>query len=144
MIRLQHPLDNEAQPAVAGTTTTVASSRALRHSQAHQLRRRRSTHTQPRNVQPRDVVARDDAVELVVAQRQMTITLPWPFFASLLMTILLCIHYSYFASTISPLATARQSLATMAGIPEGFTMLPEGQEPVFSGVTIGNGAVVNI
>eukprot|EP00971_Amphidinium_carterae_P158500 3142093-Amphidinium_carterae.1 len=32
----------------------------------------------------------------------------------MLMTILLCIHYSYFGSTISPLATVRQSLATMA------------------------------
>eukprot|EP00971_Amphidinium_carterae_P011514 226830-Amphidinium_carterae.2 len=31
----------------------------------------------------------------------------------MLMTILLCIHYSYIGSTISPLATARQSLASM-------------------------------
>eukprot|EP00971_Amphidinium_carterae_P191779 3805161-Amphidinium_carterae.1 len=65
----------------------------------------------------------------------MTITLPWSFFASLLMTILLCIHYGYFGSTINPLATARQSLATMAGLSDGFTMLPEGHEPIVSGVT---------
>eukprot|EP00971_Amphidinium_carterae_P296318 5886111-Amphidinium_carterae.1 len=45
---------------------------------------------------------------------RVTLTLPWSFFASLLMTILLCIHYSYFGSTMSPLATARQSFATMA------------------------------
>eukprot|EP00971_Amphidinium_carterae_P215662 4280800-Amphidinium_carterae.1 len=32
----------------------------------------------------------------------------------MLMTILLCINYSYFGSTISPLATARQAFATMA------------------------------
>eukprot|EP00971_Amphidinium_carterae_P351069 6491895-Amphidinium_carterae.1 len=61
----------------------------------------------------RDNLARDNAVELVFAQRQMTITLPWSFFVSLLMTILLCIHYRYFGSTISPLATARQ-FVTMA------------------------------
>eukprot|EP00971_Amphidinium_carterae_P246321 4892498-Amphidinium_carterae.1 len=67
MIGLHHPQDTEAQPAVAGTTTTVATIRAMRHSQAQQLRRRRSTGTPPRNVQPqRDIVARDNAVELVV------------------------------------------------------------------------------
>eukprot|EP00971_Amphidinium_carterae_P221596 4398712-Amphidinium_carterae.1 len=87
----------------------------MRHSQAQQLRqRRRAMLTLPRNVQQRDIVASDNDVELVLAQRVMTITLPWSFFASLLMTILLCIHYSYFGSTISPLATVRQSLATMA------------------------------
>eukprot|EP00971_Amphidinium_carterae_P136653 2707514-Amphidinium_carterae.1 len=32
----------------------------------------------------------------------------------------------------------------MAGLPEGFTMLPEGQEPIYSGITIGNGAAVNV
>eukprot|EP00971_Amphidinium_carterae_P022374 441233-Amphidinium_carterae.1 len=79
--------------------------------------RRRAMLTPPRNVQTRDEVAIDNGSELVLAQRVMTITLPWSFFASLLRTILLCIHYSYFGSTISPLATARQSLATMAGLP---------------------------
>eukprot|EP00971_Amphidinium_carterae_P178352 3538188-Amphidinium_carterae.1 len=65
MIGLQLPIDTEAQPAVAGTTTTVATtSRAMRHSQAQQLRRRRATLTPPRNAQMRDVVARDNAVEL--------------------------------------------------------------------------------
>eukprot|EP00971_Amphidinium_carterae_P073561 1454512-Amphidinium_carterae.1 len=44
---------------------------------------------------------------MVMAQRVMTITLPWSFVASMLMTILL-------GSTISPLATVRHSLATMA------------------------------
>eukprot|EP00971_Amphidinium_carterae_P193402 3837804-Amphidinium_carterae.1 len=32
----------------------------------------------------------------------------------------------------------------MAGLPEGFAMLPEGQEPIYSGVTIGAGATVNV
>eukprot|EP00971_Amphidinium_carterae_P274165 5441085-Amphidinium_carterae.1 len=87
----------------------------MRHSQAKQLRqRRRATLTPPRNVQMRDVVARGNGDELVIAQKVMTFTLPWSFFASLLMTIPLCIHYSYFGSTISPLATVRHSLATMA------------------------------
>eukprot|EP00971_Amphidinium_carterae_P157559 3123405-Amphidinium_carterae.3 len=48
------------------------------------------------NAQPvgtcNEIVARDNAVKLAFAQRQMTITLPWSFFVSLLMTILLCIH----------------------------------------------------
>eukprot|EP00971_Amphidinium_carterae_P232989 4624240-Amphidinium_carterae.1 len=72
--------------------------------------------TPPRNVQ-RDIVAREDSTELVLAQRVRTITVPWSFFASLLMTILLCVHYSYFGSTISPLATVRQSLETMDQVP---------------------------
>eukprot|EP00971_Amphidinium_carterae_P111116 2200836-Amphidinium_carterae.1 len=56
MIGLQLPLDTEAQPAVAGTMTTVATtSRAMRHSQAQQSRRRRAMLTPPRNVQPRDL-----------------------------------------------------------------------------------------
>eukprot|EP00971_Amphidinium_carterae_P207338 4113601-Amphidinium_carterae.1 len=66
MIGLQQAIDTEAQPAVAGTTTTVAAtSRAMRHSQAQQLRqRRRAMLTPPRNVQPRDEVAIDNGVEL--------------------------------------------------------------------------------
>eukprot|EP00971_Amphidinium_carterae_P217810 4323848-Amphidinium_carterae.1 len=32
----------------------------------------------------------------------------------------------------------------MAGLPEGFAMLPEGQEAIYSGITIGNGAVANV
>eukprot|EP00971_Amphidinium_carterae_P250945 4981613-Amphidinium_carterae.1 len=132
MIGLQPSDNNEVQPVVA-TTTSATESRMLRQSQAQQMRRRRSTYTPPRNVQPwhelvaRDNLARDNSVELVFAQSQMTITLPWSFFVSLLMTILLCIHHSYFGSTISPLATARK-FATMAtsGIPstvaEGFAV----------------------
>eukprot|EP00971_Amphidinium_carterae_P039717 780168-Amphidinium_carterae.1 len=59
----------------------------MRQSQAQQLtlelRRRRSTYTPPRNVQQqREIVARDNAVELAFAQRQMTVTLPWSFFVS--------------------------------------------------------------
>eukprot|EP00971_Amphidinium_carterae_P235783 4679320-Amphidinium_carterae.1 len=60
--------------------------------------------TPPRNVQ-RDIVAREDNTQLVLAQRVRTITVPWSFFASLVMTTLLCSHCSYFGSTISPLAT---------------------------------------
>eukprot|EP00971_Amphidinium_carterae_P229073 4544020-Amphidinium_carterae.1 len=97
MIGLQHPTDNEAQPVDAGTPTTLATSRAMRQSQAGVCTKTDDNH-------------------------------PSSFFVSLLMTILLCIHYSYFGSTISPLATARKSFATMAGIPGDFTMLPEGQE----------------
>eukprot|EP00971_Amphidinium_carterae_P349710 6491169-Amphidinium_carterae.2 len=41
------------------------------------MRRRRSTYTPPRNVQPqRQLLARDNSVELAFAQRQMTITPP--------------------------------------------------------------------
>eukprot|EP00971_Amphidinium_carterae_P146275 2899473-Amphidinium_carterae.1 len=65
MIGLQHHIDNEAQPVVAGTPTTLATSRAMRQSHAQQLRRRRSTFTPPRNVQQqRELVARDNTVEL--------------------------------------------------------------------------------
>eukprot|EP00971_Amphidinium_carterae_P348808 6490681-Amphidinium_carterae.1 len=99
MIGLHQPTDNEAQPVVAVTPTTLATSRAMRQPQAQQLRRRRSTYTPPRNVQQqRDIVARDNAVELAFAQRQMTITLPWSFFASLLMTIIVTIYYCAFTT----------------------------------------------
>eukprot|EP00971_Amphidinium_carterae_P338969 6476543-Amphidinium_carterae.1 len=80
MIGLQPALDTEVQPMVAETTTTSATSRsrAMRHSQAQQLRqRRRAMLTPPRNVQQRDIVAGDNDVELVLAQRRvMTFTLP--------------------------------------------------------------------
>eukprot|EP00971_Amphidinium_carterae_P246652 4898882-Amphidinium_carterae.1 len=32
----------------------------------------------------------------------------------------------------------------MAGLPDGFTMLPEGHEPIVSGVTIASGNTINI
>eukprot|EP00971_Amphidinium_carterae_P302386 6008654-Amphidinium_carterae.1 len=78
MIGLRQPTDNEEQPVVLGTASTLASNRAMRQSQALQLRRRRSSFTPPpRNVQQRrELAARDNAVELAFAQRQMTITLP--------------------------------------------------------------------
>eukprot|EP00971_Amphidinium_carterae_P100355 1984694-Amphidinium_carterae.1 len=81
MIGLQPSNDNEVQPVVA-TATSATESKIMRQSQAQQMRRRRSTYTPPRNVQPqreliaRDNLARDNAVELAFAQRQMTITLP--------------------------------------------------------------------
>eukprot|EP00971_Amphidinium_carterae_P241562 4796479-Amphidinium_carterae.1 len=62
MIGLQQPIDTDGQPTVAETTstTTAARSRAMRHSQAQQLRQRRRTMlTPPRNVK-RDIVARGD------------------------------------------------------------------------------------
>eukprot|EP00971_Amphidinium_carterae_P097699 1933338-Amphidinium_carterae.1 len=66
MIGLQHPTDNEVQPVVAASTLATIKlylSRAMRQSQAQQLRRRRST--PPCNVQQqRELVARDNAVEL--------------------------------------------------------------------------------
>eukprot|EP00971_Amphidinium_carterae_P221941 4406133-Amphidinium_carterae.1 len=59
--------------------------------------------------------------------RQLAITLPWSFFVSLLYTIILCLHYSYFGSTISPLATVRQFVAdpvgTMAGVNGDFALI---------------------
>eukprot|EP00971_Amphidinium_carterae_P100356 1984695-Amphidinium_carterae.1 len=81
MIGVQPPNNNEVQPVVA-TATSATESRTMRQSQAQEMRRRRSTYTPPRNVQlqrrivPRDKLARDSAVELAFAQRQMTITLP--------------------------------------------------------------------
>eukprot|EP00971_Amphidinium_carterae_P258886 5138117-Amphidinium_carterae.1 len=69
MIGLASTDHNEVQPA-----TLATESRAMRQSQAQQMRRRRSTHTPPRNVQQREIVARDNAVELAFAQRPMTIT----------------------------------------------------------------------
>eukprot|EP00971_Amphidinium_carterae_P022195 437850-Amphidinium_carterae.1 len=81
MIGLQPSDNTEVQPVVA-TATSATESRLMRQSQAQQMRRRRSTYTPPRNVQPqrelvaRDNLARDNAVELAFAQRQMTITLP--------------------------------------------------------------------
>eukprot|EP00971_Amphidinium_carterae_P012687 249964-Amphidinium_carterae.1 len=153
MIGLTPQDDNEVQPAVT-TATTASMSRRMRQTQLQQLRRRRrrTSDTPPRIVQPqREIVARDNLArantgELVFAQRQMAITLPWSFFVSLLMRILLCIHYSHSGSTISPLATARQ-LVTMAGTtpiptagptvgPEserGFAMVYEAQSGVTNG-----------
>eukprot|EP00971_Amphidinium_carterae_P300510 5970757-Amphidinium_carterae.1 len=85
MIRLNSTSTNEVQPVVT-TATSASEPRMMRQSQATQMRRRRrrrrSMHTPPRNVQPqreiavRDNLARDNAVEMVFAQRQMTITLP--------------------------------------------------------------------
>eukprot|EP00971_Amphidinium_carterae_P011513 226830-Amphidinium_carterae.1 len=65
MIGLRQPIDTDGQPTVAETTTTSATSRsrAMRHSQAQQMRqRRRAMLTPPRNVQQRDdiYVARED------------------------------------------------------------------------------------
>eukprot|EP00971_Amphidinium_carterae_P095450 1888528-Amphidinium_carterae.1 len=78
-------MNNEVQPVVAAATSATES-RLLRQSQAQQTRRRKSTCTPPRSVQPqrelvaRDNLARDNSVELVfaadLAQRQMTVTLP--------------------------------------------------------------------
>eukprot|EP00971_Amphidinium_carterae_P179319 3556825-Amphidinium_carterae.1 len=65
-------MDTDGQPPVAESTstTTTSRSRAMSHSQAQQLRqRRRAMLTPPRNVQRRDIVAREDNVELVLAQR---------------------------------------------------------------------------
>eukprot|EP00971_Amphidinium_carterae_P096055 1900835-Amphidinium_carterae.1 len=62
----------------------------------------------------------------------------------MLMTILLCIHYSYFGSTISPLATVRQSLATMAGPTDDYAVIPEEQDPIVPGVTIGRSNTIHI
>eukprot|EP00971_Amphidinium_carterae_P258143 5123913-Amphidinium_carterae.1 len=61
------------------STTATSRSRAMRHSQAQQLKqRRRAMLTPPCNVQPRVLVARDcyNDVELVVAQRVMTLVGP--------------------------------------------------------------------
>eukprot|EP00971_Amphidinium_carterae_P349543 6491069-Amphidinium_carterae.2 len=100
MIGLQSTSTNETQPVVT-TATAAAESSMMRQSQALQMRRR-TAGTPPRNVQPqREIVARDSAVEMVVAQRQMTITLPWSFFVSLLMTILLCMHYTVTTATLA-------------------------------------------
>eukprot|EP00971_Amphidinium_carterae_P295554 5869935-Amphidinium_carterae.1 len=70
--------------------------------------------TPPRNVQQRDIVARGNDVELVLAQRVS----------------------NYFGSTISPLATVRHSLATMAGLPDGNTIngmpVPSPTDPHFA------------
>eukprot|EP00971_Amphidinium_carterae_P131515 2604460-Amphidinium_carterae.1 len=79
MIGLRQPTDSEDQPIVARTASTLASNRAMRQSQALQLRRRRrsSFTPPPRNVQQRrELATRDNTVELAFAQRQMTITLP--------------------------------------------------------------------
>eukprot|EP00971_Amphidinium_carterae_P237726 4719386-Amphidinium_carterae.1 len=71
MIGLQQAIDTEVQPTVAGTATTVATtSRAMRHSQVQQMRQRRRAMLTPlRNVQPREEVAIDNGVELMLAQR---------------------------------------------------------------------------
>eukprot|EP00971_Amphidinium_carterae_P132722 2628703-Amphidinium_carterae.4 len=53
---------------------------------------------------------------VALASIPLTIRLTWSFLVSLLCTIILCLHYSYFGSTISPLATFSQFAGTMAGI----------------------------
>eukprot|EP00971_Amphidinium_carterae_P334208 6469355-Amphidinium_carterae.1 len=74
MIGLNSTSTNEVQPVVT-TATSASESRMMRQSQATQMRRRRSMHTPPRNVQTqreiavRDNLARDNAVEMVFAQR---------------------------------------------------------------------------
>eukprot|EP00971_Amphidinium_carterae_P013711 270078-Amphidinium_carterae.2 len=42
------------------------------------------------------LAVQENTVAVVLESRQLTITLPWSFFASLLATIILCLHYSYF------------------------------------------------
>eukprot|EP00971_Amphidinium_carterae_P175095 3471085-Amphidinium_carterae.1 len=73
MIGLQSTSTNETQPVVT-TATAASESRMMRQSQALQVRRR-AVRTPPRNVQPRqEIVARDNAVEMVFAQSRFHAT----------------------------------------------------------------------
>eukprot|EP00971_Amphidinium_carterae_P022538 444504-Amphidinium_carterae.1 len=133
-------VNTEQQP----TTPSAEARLGLLLSQAQQYkRRRRSSQDTPRRRRRHQQQSREQLLEqqpehravqqcdtVVLARRQLTITLPWSFFVSLMCTIILCLHYSYFGSKISPLATARQFVAdigTMAGkIPAALTMEANG------------------
>eukprot|EP00971_Amphidinium_carterae_P340670 6479125-Amphidinium_carterae.1 len=107
--------------------TPAAEARALRLTQTQQYRRRRNSASTPRATrqnnrqqqpQPQQLAERDNQVAVILEPRLLTITLPWSFFVSLLATLMLCLHYSYVGSTISPLATVRQFdfASAMAGV----------------------------
>eukprot|EP00971_Amphidinium_carterae_P303834 6037077-Amphidinium_carterae.1 len=122
--------------------TPAAESRlGLRLSQAQQYRRRKrnAIGTPPRRQQLLDQQSEQDLAvqnrELVLGRRQ----LPWSFFVSLVATLILCLHYSYFGSTISPPATVRQfvadSVGTMADFPLVMVMESNG-DMTLPGLTI--------
>eukprot|EP00971_Amphidinium_carterae_P109264 2163660-Amphidinium_carterae.1 len=119
-------VSSEQQP----TTPTVEARLGLRLSQAQQYRRRTSSRRRnsletPRRKRQQQLLEQQperrevqQCDTVVLARRQSTITLPWSFFVLLLCTMLLCLHYSYFGSTISPLATARQGVADIGAMAE--------------------------
>eukprot|EP00971_Amphidinium_carterae_P349418 6491009-Amphidinium_carterae.3 len=112
--------NSEQQP------TQAAEARLGLHlSQAEQYRRRRRHISQDtprrrkhRAAQQEQLHEQQQQEQLAVRQCNTLALASWSFLASLLCTIILCLHYSYFGSTISPLATARQYIAAcyaMAG-----------------------------
>eukprot|EP00971_Amphidinium_carterae_P207428 4115588-Amphidinium_carterae.1 len=123
-------VSNEQQP-----TTPAAEARlGLRLSQAQQFRRRRNSQETPRRRRHQQLLEQQPEHRAVqqydtaaLARKQLTITSPGSFFASLLCTIILCLPTATFGSTLSPLAKARQftvAFGAMAGTGNGdFTMV---------------------
>eukprot|EP00971_Amphidinium_carterae_P271920 5396214-Amphidinium_carterae.2 len=117
-IRMINVVNSEQQP------TTPANWQQLKLDLGYVCHKRSDTNEEDaiRKIHHEEDDINNSAVQqcdtVALARRQLTITLPWSFFVLLLCTIILCLYYSYFGSTISPLATARQfvvDVGSMAG-----------------------------